>query len=389
MIAQSSNILNLFIRNPPASPKSGIRLVFYLWLCCNFISLSTSNTCAQVSDSTTSNRIKLGKFVAFPLVFFLPETSWGFGAAGAYTFKWKNQAVTANPSQIQFVGTYTLEDQLILYTPFKLYFEENKYYLFGEIGFYKYFYWYYGIGPKTVKESEESFEVDFPRIEINGTKRLTKNIFAGLSYRFDDFEMQRFDPDGEIMRSITGSSGGRVSGIGFRAILDSRDHIFYPSAGWYADFSWMLYDDVLGSDYNFSSLTMLASHYISISSTKVIALNAISQYTSGTTPFYYLAFHGGSKNARGYLEGRYRDNFMYAINLACRLKIKGRFGATVFTNFGGVASKLNNSRLDEVLPAIGVGLRFTLDKTNQLNLRLDYGYGQEGGAFYITVGEAF
>ena len=61
----------------------------------------------------------------------------------------------------------------------------------------------------------------------------------------------------------------------------------------------------------------------------------------------------------------------------------------VFGGVGGVARRWNEFRMSNLLPAAGAGLRFTLDKKNRVNYRVDWAIGREGSTLVIGVGEAF
>ena len=343
----------------------------------------------QGSDSASILAQSENKLVVFPLPFYLPETSLGFGGAGAYTFRWEGQAKNANPSQVQFVATYTLENQILLYAPFKLYFGENKYFFFGEAGYYKYFYRYFGIGARTTNRLEETYKVNFPRVTANITRQVLNNWFIGPSFWYDDFNMKEFETEGELIKGINGTEGGVVFGGGLRLIHDTRDNLFYPTTGVYGDVAWLIHDEAFGSSYNFQTLDINISKYFPISTKQVLAANFVYRETGSQAPFYHLAQHGGPKNGRGYIQGRYRDRSMFTINLEWRQKIKGRFGAVFFANYGGVSQSFDSFELNTLKPAFGLGLRYELDKINHLNVRLDYGIGNGSSEFYITVGEAF
>ena len=54
-----------------------------------------------------------------------------------------------------------------------------------------------------------------------------------------------------------------------------------------------------------------------------------------------------------------------------------------------VARGWGDFRSDALLPGVGAGLRFTLDKKNHINYRVDYAFGRDGRTLSIGVGEAF
>lgn len=76
----------------------------------------------QESDSSNS------KLIALPFVFYAPETSFGFGALGSYTFKFNSENQNLLNSQVQLGFAYTLEKQWLFYLPFQLFWKDNDYY---------------------------------------------------------------------------------------------------------------------------------------------------------------------------------------------------------------------------------------------------------------------
>jgi hypothetical protein len=63
----------------------------------------------------------------------------------------------------------------------------------------------------------------------------------------------------------------------------------------------------------------------------------------------------------------------------------GPFGFVVWTGTGSVAEKMDG--FTNWLPNAGVGLRFEVVK--RMNLRIDYGIGENSQGFYFSFNEAF
>ncbi|MEN0004414.1 MAG: hypothetical protein AAF798_09730 [Bacteroidota bacterium] len=117
-------------------------MIRYILLLCTTCYITHTTLHAQ-QDSIPDKRIN---FFAVPLVFLTPETSWGFGAASVLSFKLPSQAAEHRPSQLQLGGAYTLNDQILLYLPFQFFAKQDRYNIYGELGYYRYNYFYYGIG---------------------------------------------------------------------------------------------------------------------------------------------------------------------------------------------------------------------------------------------------
>ncbi|NNE54561.1 MAG: hypothetical protein HKN32_00975, partial [Flavobacteriales bacterium] len=72
--------------------------------------------------------------IALPIAFYLPETRWGFGAAGIINFNIQPQDTIAPPSQIQLGGAYTQEKQILAYLNYNLFWDQRKWNVSGELG---------------------------------------------------------------------------------------------------------------------------------------------------------------------------------------------------------------------------------------------------------------
>jgi len=61
----------------------------------------------------------------------------------------------------------------------------------------------------------------------------------------------------------------------------------------------------------------------------------------------------------------------------------------VFAGAGDVFNKASDLTITDLKWSIGSGLRVVVNPQERLNVRFDYGYGKEGGYFYLVVAESF
>ena len=102
-----------------------------------------------------------------------------------------------------------------------------------------------------------------------------------------------------------------------------------------------------------------------------------------------MSLLGGTKRMRGYYEGRFRDQNAALIQSEVRFDIYRRLGGVVFGAVGILGDNKSMLRPDDPKAAYGAGLRFTINRRDHLNIRADYGFGQQSSGFYLTIGEAF
>lgn len=332
---------------------------------------------------------KKNVFVATPILFRTPETSWGFGLGGAYNFFWNQDSTNQRPSQILFAATYTLEDQILIHLPFQWFLWEDKIWIESDLGFYRYVYPYFGIGNETRVEDKEFFESTFPRVQLAGLYAVREHFYAGLSYKFDNFFITERSSNGLLAEEMpTGFDGAVISELALRSVWDSRDQIYYPTRGSLVSLDIFGSDPILASTFNYSGFFLDAAKYVSVADEHILVGHLQWGMQWGEVPFFQLLALGGPKFHRGYILGRHRDRRLALFQGAYRFPIYWRFKMEVFGSYGTVSSErafpLQNGHW-----SVGAGLRILVDKGNGLHLRLDYARGSDQTGLYITVGEAF
>lgn len=330
-------------------------------------------------------------WLGLPVVFFSPETDWGFGGLGMATFKTTSLEDSSTfASNIQLGIAYTLRDQWLFYLPYSIYTKGNKYKFVGELGYYKYIYEYYGIGDETENDDLEWYTTRFPRLRLDAYRMINPVSFVGLRYWFDQHELDDIEIDGDlILPERIGNKGGRYAGLGLLYNYDSRDNIFYPTTGWYAESQIFHNNRFLGSDFDYMTLSYDIRNYTKLKNDWILGWNAVGVFNVGHPSYYSMALLGGYRNMRGYYEGRYRDYHVMQHQGELRLPLFWRFGMVAFAGFGKVFNADFDINAERMLYSYGLGLRFLLSKSTGINLRIDAGFGKKTSGFYVTIGEAF
>lgn len=345
------------------------------------------NSLAAKSDTTA--REKKTSIFPFPVVYYAPETRFVFGAAGTMTFRFKkDKGKEVRPSNILLGGAYTQNKQILFYLPYKIYYNDDKYYFFGEVGYYKYSFYFFGIGTNEV--AEELYNIDLPRVRLNATYEALPHLYAGIKYEFDNYDITERKSGGKLADgTVPGWDGSIVSGIGPQFIYDTREHVLYPEQGMFGQVSYVNYGNTWGGNFNYNRLIIDWVTYHSLTDWSVLALNSYNSFVMGNAPFQQQSLIGGNKKMRGYYEGRYIDKNQVALQAEYRMTIYKRIGAAAFANAAVLGNQSDFLRLNTIYYTTGAGLRFNINKKDKLNLRLDYAVGPGTSGIYFTVGEAF
>lgn len=350
--------------------------------------------CAQAQDADTAkdsiDPYKLN-YSVLPLVYYLPETSLGFGVGGVVTFRFQSEAPDSRPSQFQIGASYTLMDQILLFFPYRLFWNKSKYLTYGELGYYRYIYFYYGLGGATPNSNEEVYHVTFPRIRNSFLYEFFPDTYIGARFWYDDFNITEVDSNGLLISTeVAGRKGGSAAGLGLVTNYDSRDDQFYPSKGYFFEGVVLPHLSAWGSDFSFLKISADLSYYHSLSEKQILAFNGYGESNIGNVPFYQMALLGGNKRLRGLYEGRYREANALILQAEYRWNFYKRFGLALFYGVGNAFAEPETLKLSLSKHAYGGGLRFRLSKREKVNLRLDVGLSPYGAAnYYVTFGESF
>ncbi len=345
---------------------------------------------ANQTDSTSTDTLKKTSFVLIPIVYFTPETDWAFGGATIMSIRLGDEQTRA--SEFQAGIAYTLNKQWLLYSRFNLFTDQELYKIYGEAGYYRYSYFFYGIGNDIhpdLEPDEELYSVNFPRFRLNASRQIAPNFYLGLRYWFEDYNMQEVE-EGRLLaqgeNAITGSTGGIVSGLGFIANIDKRDNIFSAHQGYQTEAVLFRNASWLGSDFNFTKLYLNSTYYLPLSKKQTLAFQAYGEFTWGDPPFHMQSLMGGRNRMRGYIEGTYRDLQYVTTAVEYRFPIYWRFYGATFGSLGAVGADLNDL---EWRYTFGGGLRFLVKEKERIFIRVDLGFGKNTSGFYLVFNEAF
>lgn len=171
---------------------------------------------------------------------------------------------------------------------------------------------------------------------------------------------------------IPGSFGKTHSIILARAI-DTRDNIYNPSRGNYANFS-AEFAGIIGGDFDFNKYMIEGRTYYPIGMNKVLAFRGIVGYATGTMSLSQRFSLGGDTYLRGYKDDRFYGYKMVSGTAEYRFPLTKNFQGVVFSDAGYAWPKGENINLGDIEHGYGIGVRINSPLGP---VKLDYAYGDK------------
>lgn len=362
-----------------------------------WLGVHTSLAGMDITAATKDTDDKLHKekrtgFVVLPVAFYQPETLFGGGLGGLFSFRPKKQSGETKPSALNFYMIYTQMNQFNSRIQPDIYIHGNDYLFSGEMILKRFPTKFWGIGADAQEEEEEDYTPRTTILRLALQKKIlpSKNLYAGIQYQFENYKIEKNEAGGLLDReTVTGSARGRISGLGFVLNWDTRDNIFYPTRGNYWQLSSFINSKFLGSDVSFNSLKLDIRFYRPLFRNHVLAFQGVFESASGSPPFRHYPKLGGNSLMRGYYSGRFMDRNLAAFQAEYRLPVFWRLGLVGFAGLGGVSDSLNNFRLNDLKYSVGFGIRFKILPRDGTNVRIDIAFGDNTSGLYFTALESF
>lgn len=329
--------------------------------------------------------------LAFPLVYYTPETNLMFGVAAVVSWRQNKDSTNAASYVVPWL-TYSIDKQIIAEGFGTFYWKSNRNQVEYEVSYRKEKMPFYGVGNRLYKEKDSKELVSMQRFRtfVSYQHRFKDMFLVGAKYSLDYTYDVRPEEGGQLdTNNYLGKSRGFVHGLGLKATFDNRDDMYFPFKGNYFDVEYLGYPKFLGSKYQFSSLQADYRTFLNIKRKVVLATHVTAQMGFGDMPYYMMPALGGKHILRGYTQGSSRDLYMFNIQGELRVPLN-RFILTGFFGNGTVGEKFGDYfKLKDYSYSIGGGVRFRPFTDKNIAARLDVGFWQKTFGFYFVLNEAF
>ena len=344
--------------------------------------LSSSIAFSQKKDKAA----KKVNFTAVPVVNYSNATGFSLGAMGQFFYKVNKKDSISPVSSSGVFGMYTTNGTWFGALFQRFYLDEDRWRILASVGAGNINYQYYqeipNFGGGFIGYNTKA---DFAALKVE--RKIVGKLYFGLMGIYSNSKLTYDLPDFIPPELLT--SYFRMNSIGYSFNFDERDNQINPYKGYNIAFKNNFYRDWIGSDDKFESFDITYNHFIPIKSNKnIIATRFRAALASGNVPFQGQNVVG-QDDIRGYSEGRYRDNQVYALQAEYRHRFENKIGAVAFFGMATAVEKLSDINKGPFLPGGGLGIRYMAIEKMRINVGIDAALGKDDWGVYFRIGESF
>ncbi|WP_430810442.1 MULTISPECIES: BamA/TamA family outer membrane protein [unclassified Carboxylicivirga] len=344
---------------------------------------------------------------------YTPDYGLLIGGSGLFTFSTNPADSTLKRSVLPIAFAYMTNGGGSMTCRPQLFFNEDRFRIFGQMYFFNTLNHYYGVGYDTNTATERDEEttqyrgVDFQLNPVFLFRYRDTDLFLGAALDVGHNNMK--DPsfgvagDPDYIAQGGDADGLRMTkvGVGFKFSYDTRDVPANAYSGLFVEASANYYAKAFGSSYSYGVYMLDYRQFKSLKKLgerRLLAWMVNGRFTSGDVPITELSMVGSPFDLRGYYKGHYRDRnavmavaeYRHMLNLGEETRFRRLLSKFGFVAWGGVGS-VSKSFIDtqNLLPNFGAGLRIELQP--RMNFRLDIGHDpvNNQNLFYFNMTEAF
>jgi hemolysin activation/secretion protein len=337
---------------------------------------------AQELNDTTKNR----SLAAIPILNYSNTLGAGIGLMGQMFYKVNKNDTISPSSSTGIVGIYYTNNSYLGMAFQRLYLKEDRWRLMlaAGLGNFNYQYWQeIGQNYGTFIDFSTGAPFAMARIERQVYNRLYFGVEGTYSEAETDFDLPDFFPDELKNQRIN------LSNVGYLFNFDKREHQSNPYGGYNFEFKNNFYRSWIGSGADFESFKITYNHYYKIKNERnILATRVKATIATGDVPFQGQSVVG-QDDIRGYSNGRYRGDQVYAMQAEYRWRFYKKFGMVGFAGVASAVENLNDIFDEELLPGSGVGIRYMMLPKERINIGIDVAKGKDDWGLYFRIGESF
>ena len=242
---------------------------------------------------------------------------------------------------------------------------------------------FYGLGTTSQSLDEAvSYQLDFALLLLQGDwKPKPKSPWSlGLRYIYSQVE-----PRLEDEPQIDDDLDVKISAPAAVLEYDSRNSLFTPTRGMYAESVYMMSRESLGATEEFERFQQVIMGWLPLGDQVTLGLRGDYQWSSDGTPFFLRPYI----KLRGVQAMRYQGDEMASAEIEARWQLRERWSLVGAVGYGEARTDGDSYSASRDVVSGAVGFRYLLARLFGLHAGFDVGFSEGTTAVYIQVGNAW
>jgi len=245
---------------------------------------------------------------------------------------------------------------------------------------------FYGLGNSSASlDQPVSYTLDFALAMVQGSwKPKDKSPWSiGLRYVYSQVEPSL---DGDpLIPGLIDNIDMKISAPAAVLEYDSRNNLFTPTRGVFAETVYLASRDELGATEEFERAQQVIMTWLALGEKVTLGLRGDYQWSSDGTPFFLRPYI----KLRGVEAMRYQGDEMASAEVEARWQVRGRWSLVGAAGYGTAHTENDFFSTSSDVWSGAVGFRYELARKFGMHAGLDVGVSEGTTAVYIQVGNAW
>ena len=246
---------------------------------------------------------------------------------------------------------------------------------------------FYGLGDRAPSlDQPVSYSLDFALLFLQGDwKPAPKSPWSfGLRYVYASVEPRLRDAPAQFPGLLDGEDV-KISAPAGVLEFDSRNNLFTPTSGVYAESVYLASSEDLGSTANFQRFQQVVMGWIPFNDQWTLGMRGDYQWASEDTPFFLRPYI----KLRGVAAMRYQGDQMASTEVEARWQFKGRWSLVGAAGYGTAHTERELFSGTRDVWSGAVGFRYELARLFRMHAGMDVGFSKGEAAVYFQIGNAW
>ena len=246
---------------------------------------------------------------------------------------------------------------------------------------------FYGLGDASSSLDEPvRYSLDFALLMLQGDwKPAAKSPWSfGLRYVYSSVEPKLRDEPAQFP-GLVDSIQMKISAPAGVLEYDSRNNLFTPTSGMYAESVYLTSLEELGASEEFERFQQVVMGWIPLSDAWTLGMRGDYQWSSDGTPFFLRPYI----KLRGVAAMRYQGDEMASAEVEARWQFRGRWSLVGASGYGTAHTDRNLYSATRDVWSGAVGFRYELARMFKMHAGLDVGFSDGETAIYFQIGNAW